>query len=696
MSFKCERVPLLKPAVFGVDVYPQYSRSESLFVNPTYALTILEDEAVAKQFNRIPKLRLIQLINSYRPALLATDNVYELAPSLESLRHLFTALPPETRIIQVTGAPKEAINLQEAASRHGLNVPSKTSPVEESEACAMLAALGAGAEVQALEDETKIIVCRDTSLGPGGSSQARYRRGIHVSILAMAKKIEETLQRAHIDYDLLDEKSDFGLERAYFTVYAPRTRLTRLVRLGHGNYLRVKMAPVYRRKIEFLPRGQPEPLMVSDRLTRKLILGFDPGTTCGLAVLAFDSSPLYVDSHRGLSRGDIVRIVLELGEVVIVAADVMPAPDFVVKLAKMLDAVVFTPESLLEASEKQDIAQKYLERYRVEVKDPHARDALVAALKAFQHYRNKFEQVEIEAQKTGQNIPVDEAKALVVRGHSVQKAIASLTSKLSERKETVASAEVRGGTPTEEDLRIRSLQESVSFYKDQVRSLKDVVEKLNHTVKSLESKVHNLQTSLEYSSSEQVKRIRAEREYQLLQRETDSLRAQLGKAREEAEQYQKRFEAMRYYKELESKGEVVFLKPVEAFTKDGLERAFKLYSIKHGDVVILLDASGGGASAAEEIVKRGVRAVIACTTMSHPAEEKLSFYNTPVVSSKDLTVEWIEGYPYVKADDLDKAIRAVTKTEKSSVNRMLQDVVEEYKKERLKEIGRAAQPGRAV
>jgi predicted RNase H-like nuclease (RuvC/YqgF family) len=95
----------------------------------------------------------------------------------------------------------------------------------------------------------------------------------------------------------------------------------------------------------------------------------------------------------------------------------------------------------------------------------------------------------------------------------------------------------------------------------------------------------------------------------------------------------------------ESKGEVVLLKPIEAFTRDGLEKAFKLYDIKHGETVILLDASGGGASASEEIAKRGIKAVIACTTMSYPAEEKLRAYGIPVIPSENLNIEWLRFIP---------------------------------------------------
>ena len=54
-------------------------------------------------------------------------------------------------------------------------------------------------------------------------------------------------------------------------------------------------------------------------------------------------------------------------------------------------------------------------------KNDHERDALAAAASAFKKYRNKFSQVE---KKVPAEIDPDEVKALVVRGYSIENAIA--------------------------------------------------------------------------------------------------------------------------------------------------------------------------------------------------------------------------------------------------------------------------------
>jgi predicted RNase H-like nuclease (RuvC/YqgF family) len=227
----------------------------------------------------------------------------------------------------------------------------------------------------------------------------------------MKKSIDKTLQKMGLDYDLFTEESDFGLERAYFHVYASRDTLRGLIKPLRGKYVKLKINSVYRNKIEFSPMKVPgDSLTHKKRSSKQLIIGVDPGTTCGVAILTLHASPLYLKSRKGLTRGEITRIAIDYGSPLIVAADVRPAPAFVKKLANMLNAVLFVPETVMEASEKREITRLYVEKHEVKLRNPHARDALAAAIKAFQHYKNKFVQVEAEAQMLVAPVSLEEVK----------------------------------------------------------------------------------------------------------------------------------------------------------------------------------------------------------------------------------------------------------------------------------------------
>jgi len=620
----------------------------------------------------------LRIVRAHRPLLLATDNVYELVKRAEDLPRFLSDLPGDTKVIQVTGPPSSATNLQLLAEKHGLQYPSKISPLEEADVCARLAATGVGAEVIALENETKILVCRNVSLGPGGSSQSRYRRGVHVSILTMTKRIERILNSAGIDFDLFTEESDFGLERAEFTVYVPRTRLAGLIRAGHGRSIQVRIIPVYRNQIEFVPL-KPIIGTMSEKVKGgpKLIVGIDPGTTCGLAVLTLEGTPIYAASQKGMSRGDIIRTLLDLGDPTLIAADVTPPPEFVEKLAKEFEATVYRPDALLTVMEKQEIAREYLKRFGIDVSDSHSRDALVAAIKAFNHYKPKFESVEGELETRNLGLSSGEVKALVVKGYSVQRAIESFLPQMR-AKETPPPPEEEA--PTEDDLRVQGLRETLAFYKERLEATAKANERLTTQVRLLESKLLGLREALKAEREREMREIRRERDLEVLQREVEVLHRELEAAREQVGELQSKLMAGKV--EEGARNDMLLLKPIEAFTKPGLDKAFNLYDVKSGDSVLLLDSSGGGSSTAEELAKRGVRVVVSQANIAHQAQETLERSGIPVIWVNEVNIQWSRGLPYIRKDDLLKVVDSVEKRKKVEVEKTLKEILEEYKKER--------------
>jgi predicted RNase H-like nuclease (RuvC/YqgF family) len=636
---------------------------------------ILDGAGNIRRIDRVSRIKLIRLIQRYRPMRVALDNVYELAKQ-DDLQPLISSLPDETKIIQVTGVPGEETSLQLLAIKHNIKCPAKFSPVEEAETCARLAFLGIGAEVIAFENETRILVCRDVSLGPGGSSQSRYRRNVHVSILTAAKQIERKLEASGLDFDLFTEESDFGLERAEFIVYSSKSKLTGLLRPFSSNCINVKVLPVYRRSLEFVPLN-PITVPSTKIKNNKLIVGIDPGTSCGLAVLTLDGKPLYVDSHKGLCRGDVIRIITELGDPILFAADVSPPPEFVTKLAKGFDAVIFQPESFLGAMEKHELAREYAQRFNIGLKNQHARDALAAAVKAFNHYKAKLVSIEAELSGLGNQISLEEVKALVIKGYAVQKAVEILRPQFEyaeiEEQNIVEQA-------SEADLKLKSLREVVSFYKARFDRLKNVNRRLNEQIRLLEGKIKGLEAALESERKNKLLEIRRERAYQLLQREVDALRRELDSANARIQSLEQT--TTQISGSWSKEDEIVPLKPIEAFTRDGLEKAFKLFNVKSGDIVLIINSSGGGASTANELVQRGVKAVISQNNMAHQAFEVLDKYEIPVISSNNVKIKWLDGKPYASKTDIEKELVTMRSKQNIEIEKKIEEILEEYRRER--------------
>jgi hypothetical protein len=414
---------------------------------------------------------------------------------------------------------------------------------------------------------------------------------------------------------------------------------------------------------------------------RKLITAIDPGITCGAAVLTLDGKPVFVGSKRGWTHQDLLQTILDLGETVVVAGDVYPAPELVEKVSKSLNAVLFTPLIPLSASEKQHLARTYAEQHGLRLRNKHEVDALAAAIKAHQHYKNKFEQIEAHLKETGVRVPLDEVKAMVVRGYSIKRAIRSLSPK---PKAAEPKPVVKPRTPQEEQLRnlVEKLKARVRKERERSERFKTLNEELRLQIEALKQETSTLKQKIEETKSEQMTRIQQEREYQRLLDEINVLKERLSSTLSELEEYKQRFDTLKRVRELESKGELILLKPIETFTKEGLENAFKLYEIKPKDTVILLDASGGGATTAEMLARRGVEIIVTRTSMAHHARETFTKHEIPIVPADKIEIEWIEGYPYAQASDLQKAVEELRRTERDRAFEKLETIVEEYRKER--------------
>ena len=184
------RTSALESTIFGVDVQSGDVRGDA----PSYALVVLDDDGIERDVVTGRKLR--RRIESDAPAIVATDNMYELAADKDALIHFLGDLPHGTRLVQVTG-DEQPEPLSRVAKRHG--VPYGKDPMQEAEAAARLAAANVGHEVTAFEDTTTVKVSRGRSTGKGGWSEDRHTRRMHGAVKRRAREIESTLDTRSTD-----------------------------------------------------------------------------------------------------------------------------------------------------------------------------------------------------------------------------------------------------------------------------------------------------------------------------------------------------------------------------------------------------------------------------------------------------------------------------------------------------------------
>lgn len=97
----------------------------------------------------------------------------------------------------------------------------------------------------------------------------------------------------------------------------------------------------------------------------------------------FKGNVLDVESGRGLSVNDVIFEINQHGRLVLLACDRYPVPKTVQKIGATFKCKIFCPEKL-RVMEKKDLVRGYKTR------NNHEKDALAAALKAYNAYSSKL------------------------------------------------------------------------------------------------------------------------------------------------------------------------------------------------------------------------------------------------------------------------------------------------------------------
>jgi predicted RNase H-like nuclease (RuvC/YqgF family) len=623
-----ERTSALDALVFGVDVQSGDVRGDA----PSYALVVYDGESVQRDV--VSRRKLLRLVERDEPALVATDNAFELAADKDALVHLLGALPDGTRLVQVTGDERPD-PLSRVADRHG--VPYGNDPMQEAEAAARLAATNVGHVVSAFADRTRVKVSRGRSTGSGGWSEDRYTRRIHGAVKRTAREVESDLEDANLDFEREVTEKYGGFSQALFTVEAAPGDIP--VSARRSGDVRVEVERVRRDGISFEPLAKRRD---------HVLVGMDPGTTTAVALVDLDGHLLEVWSSRTASTAEVVEWIVERGRPVVVAADVTPMPETVEKVRRSFDAAGWTPDSDLPVDEK-------LHRTREHAHDnDHERDAMAAALYAHDDHDDQFHRV---ARKVPPRVDRGEVTARVVAGEqSVEAAVAALTDDDGEEE---TDSEHTPREPTEEERRIRELE-------GQVARLQSHADDLREKLDDREAEIEEYEAELSEARREERRDTRERREVARLERETDRLQRELEEERDARERLEERLERLKALWKLDhsnfadfepEKRDLVPVKPVAEFTRAAIMDADERFGLAEGDVVLLRDASGAGRSTAELLVDVNPRVVLLDHGgLSEVADAVLFEHDIPVGSAEAVTIREVDELAVARESEVEAVI----------------------------------------
>ncbi len=391
--------------------------------------------------------------------------------------------------------------------------------------------------------------------------------------------------------------------------------------------------------------------MASRHRHRYTIVGIDPGTTLGLAMLDLEGKPIEVFSSKNYSISDAIRRIISYGTPLIVASDVTPTPSMVKKISKVFSSHIHELSESLSTEEK--IALTKGEGY--EYRNVHERDALAACLYAFKRYKKKFAQVR---KKTPPDVDVEEVKALVIKGVSISAAINSLVHSDSEE---VGEHDVCGERGDEDENRINSTNSEILRLRGVIKAREREIEAMreyNAALRSeLEAKEHEIQDlriRIETIRSMSHRELEETEEIKRRDKEIKRLKNEIRAKEAENEDLRRIIEELKWGKEINN-GERI--KVIKSFNRDVIQEVDKRYGFKRGDIVYLENGSGGGANTAELLARKGVSVVIYGKEMSHFAVEKFFEFGIPTFSSNDIPVMVRGDFAFIDARMLNELVR---------------------------------------
>lgn len=623
--------------VFGVDIV-SFGRKRR------YAVFILEDGRGIEKFG-VSRSKLFRMIREHRPSMVSVDNVYELFKSKEELVAFLRQIPPTTKLVQVSGSLG---SLPSLAKRYGLKINIR-NPMDEAKACAYLARLGVGEEVSVFIDKTVITVSRNRSLGKGGWRQNKYRRKVHDAVRRVFKEIKAKLDELGLEYVEDVREAYGGISRGTLIVNAPKERVP--INSFKIRDVQVKVQAVEKDRIEFVPLRKGKPYV---------IVGVDPGTTTAIAVLDLNGNVIGVKSKKGWTPGEVIEYITSLGRPVVIATDKSNPPEFVLKLRASFQAVLHTPKEDMSVERKRSLTSK------ATFLNDHERDAIAAAMDAFNSFKNKLRNVE---KRIPAGMDVDAVKAEIIRGTPL-KDILSEGKEERKRSETHVQSEEVGSIREDvakKDRIIRELEEENRLLRKEIKGLREEVERLRAKIVSL--------------SREEHERVRRENYIRTLENELRELRRELVEKDRVIEELSRRVEALKRMKMLEFRG-WKSVKVLRKFTKEEIERLERDWGINEGDVIYIEDSSGGGKVTAEYLCGKGIKAVIVGNEMSHLAREVFEERGVPMIFREELEMEVGEEFAMVNAKEFEALLKSkLTEMRRRKIDR-LEMLLLEYKRRR--------------
>lgn len=379
-----------------------------------------------------------------------------------------------------------------------------------------------------------------------------------------------------------------------------------------------------------------------------IIIGLDPGTTSAFAALSVDFKVLMIKSRKDYPLNDIISDVSKIGIPIIVGTDKKDLPGMIKEFSQKTGAKIHLTRYDTKKDEKKVLVKK--SGFNDLVNNAHEIDSLAAAIYAYNDYRSLFDKIEKFIQL--KNKPELKDKLIlkvILEEKSIKSALFELEKKPEKKIAPIAKTIPERRYPSKEEAEIERLKERILELEEESEELREQNKLL------LEKRIDiNAETKKIISFKEQ-RALGLERQYRRLRTELKEKEMIIGK--------------LNVF--IAEAGRKIILKVLKDLSLGEYQEKKSILKISKGDILYVRDLSSYSRNVIDELKKK-------CEIIIYDKGTPLHDF---ICLKNDFSMQKNRYFALMEKDDLEDEL---SKTKKSKT--YLKDILDEYKKERLKEI----------
>jgi len=217
-----------------------------------------------------------------------------------------------------------------------------------------------------------------------------------------------------------------------------------------------------------------------------LIIGVDPGTTLGYAILNDKGEFISSGSGKNVTMSELINNIIYFGKPLIIGCDKNPAPSFNEKLSAKLGAKLFHPKKDLLVKEKKELITKYDAKLNA-----HEQDALASAVLAFEKHKVFLEKINRFLKKQRREALEEDVKLIMIRNEELPlQAALKIALNKYEVKKSKGGTGARSGRIKSEKRRIgerqlKELESRILVLEERNKKLRKILEDKNKLIGKL-------------------------------------------------------------------------------------------------------------------------------------------------------------------------------------------------------------------